>query len=193
MEDAPTTTNGASPRTGVGDDVLLARVKADGAAFVAVFERHSRPIFRFAAHRVGAAAAEDVLAETFVRAFERRHQAYTTEGSLRAWLHAIARNLIVDELRRQGRSARAQARLRPPAEQEGPEVGIAADPALLSAVDALREEEREALLLLAWGELSYAEIAVVTGVAIGTVRSRLSRARHRVRAVLDASAWEVAR
>jgi RNA polymerase sigma-70 factor (ECF subfamily) len=46
--------------------------------------------------------------------------------------------------------------------------------------------------LLAWGELSYAEIAVVTGVAIGTVRSRLNRARRRVRAVLDASASEVA-
>jgi RNA polymerase sigma-70 factor (ECF subfamily) len=70
--------------------------------------------------------------------------------------------------------------------------GVATDPILLSAVEALREEEREALLLLAWGELSYAEIAVVTGVAIGTVRSRLSRARRRVRAVLDASASEVA-
>jgi DNA-binding CsgD family transcriptional regulator len=53
---------------------------------------------------------------------------------------------------------------------------------------ALREQEREVLLLFAWGELSYAEIAVVTGDPIGTVRSRLSRARSHLRAVLDASA-----
>jgi RNA polymerase sigma factor (sigma-70 family) len=177
----------------MNDDVLLQRARADGAAFVAVFERHAGPIFRFAAHRVGATAAEDVLAETFARAFARRHRAYTTDGSLRAWLHAIARNLIADELRRQARSSRAHARMQARAAREAAEVGVATDPILLSAVEALREEEREALLLLAWGELSYAEIAVVTGVANGTVRSRLSRARRRVRAVLDASASEVAR
>jgi RNA polymerase sigma factor (sigma-70 family) len=66
------------------------------------------------------------------------------------------------------------------------------DPELLAALEGLRDVEREALLLLAWGELSYAEIAVVTGVAIGTVRSRLNRARTNLRAVLDASASEVA-
>jgi RNA polymerase sigma factor (sigma-70 family) len=174
------------------DDVVLARARVDGSAFVAVFERHAAPIYRFAAHRLGAVAAEDVLAETFARAFASRHGAYTTEGSLRAWLHAIARNLIADELRRRSRSARAHARMQPRSVEQEPEVGIATDPVLLSAVDGLREEEREALLLLAWGELSYAEIAVVTGVAIGTVRSRLSRARRKVRAVLDASASEVA-
>jgi RNA polymerase sigma factor (sigma-70 family) len=158
------------------DDALLEAARLDRAAFAAVFDRHAVGIFRFAAHRLDRALAEDILAETFARAFARWQLAYTTEGSLRAWLHTIARNLIADELRRQTRSARAQARLRGFATAEAAEVGIAADPVLLSAVESLREEERETLLLLAWGELSYAEIAVVTGVAIGTVRSRLNRA-----------------
>jgi DNA-directed RNA polymerase specialized sigma24 family protein len=74
-----------------------------------------------------------------------------------------------------------------------PTPGVAAvDAELVRALEGLRDEEREALLLLAWGELSYAEIAVVTGDPIGTVRSRLNRARGRLRALLDASASEVA-
>ena len=63
--------------------------------------------------------------------------------------------------------------------------------ATLQPAGAIRRAN-EALLLLAWGELSYAEIAVVTGDPIGTVRSRLNRARSRLRALLDASASEVA-
>lgn len=58
------------------------------------------------------------------------------------------------------------------------------DPVLRSALRALRAEELDVLLLHAWGELSYAEIATVTGTRVGTVRSRLSRARERMRAVL---------
>jgi len=60
------------------------------------------------------------------------------------------------------------------------------DPDLAAALASLRDEEREALLLLAWAELSYEEIATATGVAIGTVRSRLSRARAKPRKLADA-------
>jgi RNA polymerase sigma factor (sigma-70 family) len=175
------------------DGVLLEAAKTDRAAFGALFDRHAPAIYRFAAHRVGRGLAEDVLAETFTRAFAARHRAYTTEGSLRAWLYAIASNLIADELRRRERSSAAHERLRSlTTAQFAPDAGVATDPELLAALEVLRQEEREALLLLAWGELSYAEIAVVTGVAIGTVRSRLNRARSQLRAVLDASASEVA-
>jgi RNA polymerase sigma factor (sigma-70 family) len=173
--------------------MALSPVMDDPADFGAEFDRHAPAIYRFAAHRLGRGPAEDVLAETFTRAFAARHRAYTTEGSLRAWLYAIASNLIADELRRRERASAAHERLRSQtAAQFAPEAGVATDPELLAALESLREEEREALLLLAWGELSYAEIAVVTGVAIGTVRSRLNRARSHLRAVLDASASEVA-
>jgi RNA polymerase sigma factor (sigma-70 family) len=167
----------------------------DPAEFGAVFDRHARAIFRFAAHRLGRQAAEDVLGETFARAFAARRRAYTVDGSLRAWLYKIASNLIADELRRRERASVAHERLRAGAGdgQFATDAGVAAiDPELVAALEGLREEEREALLLLAWGELSYAEIAVVTGDPIGTVRSRLNRARSHVRAVLDVSASEVA-
>jgi RNA polymerase sigma factor (sigma-70 family) len=171
----------------------------DPAEFGALFDKHAPAIFRYAAHRLGRQASEDVLAETFTRAFAARHRAYTVDGNLRAWLYKIASNLIADELRRRERASVAHERLRARAGagsgggQFAPDAGVAAaDPELLAALEGLREEEREALLLLAWGELSYAEIAVVTGSPIGTVRSRLNRARSHVRAVLDASASEVA-
>ena len=164
----------------------------DPAEFGAIFDRHAAAIFRFAAHRLGRQAAEDVLAETFARAFAARRRAYTVEGSLRAWLYKIASNLIADEARRRERVAAADARLRAREQAFAADAGVAVvDPALLAALLRLREEEREVLLLFAWGELSYAEIAVVTGDPIGTVRSRLSRARSHVRAELDASASEV--
>jgi RNA polymerase sigma factor (sigma-70 family) len=169
----------------------------DPAEFGPVFDRHAPAIFRFAAHRLGREAAEDVLAETFTRAFAARTRAYTVEGSLRAWLYKIASNLIADELRRRKRASVAHERLRARAgageRQFAADAGVAAvDPALVAALEGLREEEREALLLLAWGELSYAEIAVVTGDPIGTVRSRLNRARSHVSAALGASPSEVA-
>jgi RNA polymerase sigma factor (sigma-70 family) len=175
------------------DDALLDAARTDRAAFAAVFDRHAPAIYRFAAHRVGRGLAEDVLAETFTRAFAALHRAYTTDGSLRAWLYAIASNLIADELRRRERRAAAEERLRGRVEtQFAQDMGVVTDPELLAALERLRDEEREVLLLFAWGELSYAEISVVTGVAIGTVRSRLNRARSRLRAVLDANASEVA-
>jgi DNA-directed RNA polymerase specialized sigma24 family protein len=167
----------------------------DSAEFGAVFDRHAPAIFRFAAHRLGRQAAEDVLAETFSRAFAARGRAYTVDGSWRAWLYKIASNLIADELRQRERAWAANERLRARAVACGgfaADAGVAVvDPELVAALEGLRAEEREALLLLAWGELSYAEIAVVTGAPIGTVRSRLSRARSHLRAVLDASASEV--
>jgi RNA polymerase sigma factor (sigma-70 family) len=168
----------------------------DPAEFGAVFDRHAPAIFLFAAHRLGRQAAEDVLAETFSRAFAARGRAYAVDGSLRAWLYKIASNLIADELRRRERALAAQERLRARAGSGGgfaADAGVAViDPELVAALEGLPPQEREALLLLAWGELSYAEIAVVTGAPIGTVRSRLNRARSHVRAVLDTLASEVA-
>ena len=122
----------------------------DPAEFEALFDRHAPAIFRFAAHRLGRQAAEDVLADTFPRAYAARARARTVDGSLRAGLYAIASNLIADELRRRRRAAAAGERLRAQASGFAADEGVAAvDPELVAALEAVREEEREALLLFA--------------------------------------------
>jgi RNA polymerase sigma factor (sigma-70 family) len=151
--------------------------------FHALFDAQYAPVYRYLAHRLGdPAAAEDLAAETFLRAYAGR--AGFVDGSPRAWLFTIATNLLRDHARGAGRRSAALA------EFAGRSTTVAEpefelpDPALALALAALRAEEREVLLLFAWAELSYDEIAVVTGVAVGTVRSRLARARARLTAEL---------
>lgn len=167
------------------DDALLRAAQRDPAAFEAIFDRYHRPLHRFAAHRLGAAAADDVASEVFVRAYRARRTARTVDGSLRAWLYTIASNLIRDELRARHRRATTEERARrtspPPAGRSDDLAGSAITPDLAEAVLGLRDVEREVLLLHAWGELDYDEIAVVTGVAVGTVRTRMHRARVALR------------
>ena len=153
---------------------------SDPEAFRELFDAHFDALFRYIAHRLGdLGAAEDLAAETFVRAIRGRAGfRRERDGSLRAWLFAIATNLLRDEARGRRRHRAALARFSSgvvPSVDE-PEFEFP-DPVLAAALAGLRPEEREALLLLAWAELSYEEIAAVTGVAVGTVRSRLSRAR----------------
>lgn len=176
------------------DDELLAAAQRSPAGFAAIFDRHHDAIFRFVAHRLDRVAAEDIASETFVRALPAIGRAHTTDGSLRAWLYAIAGNLTRDEYRRRIRSARADQRLqRNAADAHQASGAFPPDPELLDALRNLREEEQEALVLLAWGDLTYAEIAVATDVPIGTVRSRISRARGQLRATLTTTTTEQVR
>jgi len=152
--------------------------------FHALFDAQYADIHRYLAHRLGdEAAAEDLAAETFLRAYRAR-RSYVA-GSPRAWLFTIATNLLRDHVRSGVRRDLAFASLAGHAPPPPPSEFAFPDPELAEALATLREEEREALLLLAWAELSYEEIAAATGVAIGTVRSRLSRARAHLTAVLD--------
>jgi RNA polymerase sigma factor (sigma-70 family) len=147
----------------------------DPADFRALFEARFSDVHRYLAHRLGdAGAAEDLAAETFLRAYRARGR--FRAGNARAWLFTIATNLLRDEAR--GRGAREAALARVPGERAAapPDFELP-DPELAAALATLRPEEREALLLYAWADLSYEEIARATGVAIGTVRSRLARAR----------------
>jgi RNA polymerase sigma-70 factor (ECF subfamily) len=173
------------------DAQVIARSVQEPGAFRVVFDRHFADVHRYLHHRLGADAADDVAAETFVRAFAARARFRPGDcGTARAWLFTIATNLMRDEARRGRRRVAALGRLaaEPPAAQAGPLTER--DPALAAALAALRPQEREAVLLLAWGELSYEEIARVTGVRPGTVRSRLNRARARLQEALTADVLE---
>jgi RNA polymerase sigma factor (sigma-70 family) len=130
------------------------------------------------------AAADDLVQDCLERAISRWHQR-RTEGSTRTWLFTILHNLAVNRLRT---IARRGTHL------EIDETVIADPPSqedallhrdLLRALGALSEEHRGVLLLISVEDLSYAETATVLGIPLGTVMSRLARAREKLAAALD--------
>jgi RNA polymerase sigma factor (sigma-70 family) len=141
--------------------------------------------------------ADDLAAETFTLAFRRRHQYRAERPDIAAWLYGIAGNLLRQHARAEQRRLRAYARVLP--DPAGPDVGdgvaervdatVAGRRAALAVAD-LPAEQREVLLLFAWAELDYAGIARALGVPPGTVRSRLHRARQRLRGQLGRAATE---
>jgi RNA polymerase sigma factor (sigma-70 family) len=153
----------------------------DAAVFRQVFERHHVEIRRYLRHRVADAdVAEDLAAETFARAFAARGSFADRGHGVRPWLFQIATNLLRDELRARARRRTLAERLR--GERPAPvALAAGADPELADALALLRRDELDVLLLFAWAELSYDEIAIALRVPVGTVRSRLSRARTRLR------------
>ena len=175
------------------DTALLAVARRRPEEFAAIFDRYFDQIYRFAAHRLDVDAADDIAAETFIRAFAARERVYTVEDSARSWLFAIANNLIRDEWKRRRHHGAAddaygrQAYGVQGSHNDGEEPP---DPELVRALGALREDEHQVLALYAWADLTYEEIAAAVGSPIGTVRSRLSRARSRLKLALDAGDQE---
>lgn len=165
-------------------DVMRASI-ADPARFQTLFERHFELIFRYAGRRLGRQAAEDVSAEVFLKAFEARGRYDFSYSDARPWLFGIAANVMRRSLRTEGRRLRALAR-----EPRRPAGALdealerldsqATDRRLAGALAALRADEREALLLVAWADLTYDEVARALDIPVGTVRSRLHRARARM-------------
>lgn len=157
------------------------------------FEQHGPRLFRYCAGRVGASAAEDVVAETFLVAHERRHRYDPDLGPPAAWLFGIATNLLRRHRRTEVRAFRAYARtgadplvVEEPADRVAALVDAAAlIPRVAGVLAELPRRQREVLLLFAVAELGYAEIAAALGIPVGSVRSALHRARTRVRSALE--------
>lgn len=179
------------------------RASAAPEDFETVFREHFAPVHRFIARRVGKALAEDLTAEVFATAYRRRGAYHPERGPLRSWLYGIANNIVRGHWRDEQQLLELDARvahdsLGPlPAAQfadAADERVIAATlaPRIAGALAALSAEQREVLLLHAWADLSHEEIAAALGIAPGTARSRLSRARAALRAQLgefDFSLW----
>jgi RNA polymerase sigma-70 factor, ECF subfamily len=168
------------------DAAVIAASLTDPAAFAAVFDRHWPPLYRFCASRAGA-AGEDIAAETFRIAFDERTRFDPARGDAGPWLYGIATNL----LRRWFRT-RSRARLAPGADEHdfaddalGRAEASQLGPELAAALRDVAAADRDALLLHAWADLTYTEIAEATGVPVGTVRSRIHRARTRLRMHLE--------
>jgi RNA polymerase sigma factor (sigma-70 family) len=180
------------------DGAVIAESLAEPTRFAAIFDRHYDAVYGFISRRVGAALAADLAAETFVRAFAaRRRYRAETSSSARPWLFGIAVNLLRHHYRTEARQLRAYARtgvdpvLDATPDAESRVDAAAAGPRLAEALAALRPAERDVLLLFAWADFSYAEIAEALEVEVGTVRSRLSRARTRIRELLDRDGQEI--
>lgn len=166
------------------DREALARSLAEPELFLVLFERHYEAIARYLARRLPSDIAADLSSEVFAQAFAGRHRFDASAGEPVAFLYGIAANLIRRQRRKEERMLRAYAR----AGADGP--AAAADVEDTAAIAAvlldLRPEEREVLLLHAWADLDYEQIAAALGIPVGTVRSRLSRGRERLRTRLAA-------
>jgi len=170
--------------------VIAGSLKTPGA-FGVIFDRHGSTLLRFLARRVDPAAAEDLLGEVFRIAFERRSGFEQDRDSARPWLYGIAANVVAKYHRSEARRFRAMARVsaRRLLDEDPAERAVAAADAdarwavVMDAIGTLPEAERQVLLLFAWEELTYDEIALALGVPVGTVRSRLSRGRARLAAL----------
>jgi RNA polymerase sigma-70 factor (ECF subfamily) len=174
------------------DSNAIAASVRDPRAFVAVFERHFREIHRYLARRVGTQLADDLAAEVFAEAFRIRSRYRPDHDDARPWLYGIAANLLGRHRRTEGRRLRALAAAhgqRPAV--AGADVAFeraaaaALAPRLAAALRTLAPRDREVLLLVAWAELSYAEVATALEIPVGTVRSRLNRGRARIARALD--------
>ena len=170
------------------DTDLIGRSLEDPRAFEAIFELHYSAIRRYVARRLSPACADDVAAEVFCIAFDRRAQLIEQRPDcpVVAWLYGIATNLVRRRRRDERRQLRAYARAgadvvapESPADLTDRVDARLAAPAVGRALASLSADERDVLLLYALADLDYQGIADALQIPIGTVRSRLARARAR--------------
>jgi RNA polymerase sigma-70 factor (ECF subfamily) len=171
------------------DATLWKRSRAgDRDAFAELFERHAREIYNYCFRRVGRwATAEELLSVVFLEAWRHRHKKLPPDKVL-AWLYGIATNVVRNQRRSERRFAAALSRV--PASEPEPDFAGRSDERVddewqaqgaLELVRKLPKREQDVFMLCAVVELTYEDAALALGLPIGTVRSRLSRARARLR------------
>nr|WP_223187576.1 RNA polymerase sigma factor [Streptomyces sp. CBMA29] len=173
---------------------MIARSSHDPEIFAQLYHRHAAELHRFVARRLGTDLADDVVGETFLIAFRRRESYDRTRSLALPWLYGIAVNLVSGHRRSELRGYQALVRtgVDPVAKTDASEAEAvdekvtaqASGQAIATALRALSDGDRHVLLLIAWADLSYQEVAEALGIPLGTVRSRLNRARRKMRAAI---------
>lgn len=173
------------------DAEVITASLAEPGRFAVLFDRHAPHIHRYLARRVGPQVAEDLLAETFLVAFGKRAAYDPAFRDARGWLYGIATHLVGQHRREEIRRFRLSQAAGPDVDQndysERSVVRLTARSVrsvLVAALAELAEPDRDVLLLFAWEQLSYEEVARALGIPVGTVRSRLHRARAKIRQAL---------
>lgn len=165
--------------------------------FAVIFDRHFLAIHRYLVRRIGTPVADDLAGDVFRVAFERRHDFDLSSESARPWLYGIATNLLRSERRSESRKLRALQRCVAALPSHGSSDRYERADARLDAVGdvgrlaaaltELSDGDRDALLLFAVEGLTYQDVAAALSIPVGTVRSRISRARAQLRELVDAS------
>lgn len=171
------------------DAEVIACSLTSPAAFGELFDRYATTMFRYFVRRVGPVEADSLLGDLFRIAFEKRAVFDTERAEARPWLYGIASNLLARHRQSEARRLDATARLvntSMPVSDVFSDADTRLDASRLwagvaAAIATLPPGERDALLLYAWEEMPYDQIAMALDVPVGTVRSRLNRARGRLR------------
>lgn len=168
------------------DSEIISRSIAEPDLFAQIFERHAPAVGGYTRRRIGLEAVDDVLSETFLVAFRKRVSFDTHAESARPWLFGIATRVMRRHRSAEERAWRASAA--EPAQsvashEERADARLDASTAVRDLgprIAALSSRERDVLLLHAWGDLTYEQIAESLRIPVGTVRSRLSRIRRKL-------------
>jgi RNA polymerase sigma factor (sigma-70 family) len=181
------------------DRAVIQRSLREPTAFGVIFDRYVRDITRFLARRASPEHTEDLVAETFITAFRARRSFDSEHLTARPWLYGIATNVLRHHFRGEERRRRLLRKWRSSSDEQdrGSDAGFAemenrleADsrqPQLDAALANLDPGGRDALLLYCYAGLSYEEVAEALAVPVGTVRSRISRSRQKLRELLSAA------
>ena len=181
----------AEPAGGLADSAAIRQSVRQPEQFAVLYDRYATVLHRYAGRRVGDQVADDLVAATFLAAFRGRQRYDLARASALPWLFGI----LTKEIARRQRTEKARFRALERAWSDRPADGLADQVAadvsaqaaggrLAAALARLSPAERGVLLLIAWGDLSYDEAAQALGIPVGTVRSRLNRARRKVREAL---------
>jgi RNA polymerase sigma-70 factor, ECF subfamily len=180
-----------APLSPATDAAVIERSWHERERFARIFDRYYVEVHGYVARRLGRSLADDVASETFAIAFDRRRRYDLAYPNARPWLYGIASNLIARHRRAEVRQYRALARAGVAADTDGHADHVAGRldaralrARLAAALVEISERDREVLLLVAWAQLSCEEAAQALGIAAGTARSRLHRARRKTRAAL---------
>lgn len=174
-----------------GDAAAIAASRHDAEAFGLIYDRYAAGLHRYAYRRLGPESAEDAVAETFLAAFRHRGRYDLAREDARPWLFGILTKEIARRWRTEQARYRALSRAGEGEAVEGfaDEVDAAvsaraARGALADGLGRLAAGDRDVLLLIAWSGLTYEEVAQTLRIKVGTVRSRLHRARRKLRDAL---------
>jgi RNA polymerase sigma factor (sigma-70 family) len=178
-------------------DLWRRAVDGEPDAFGVLFERHARTVYNYLFRRTADwTLAEDLTSVVFLEAWRRRADVRLERDLVLPWLVGVATNVLRNSRRSRWRHRAALKRLpREQAHDFADEATGRLDDerqmrTVLRAIAKLPRREQDVLALCAWAELSYEEAAVALGVPVGTVRSRLSRARARIRELSPADGHE---